>query len=178
MDELDTMKTISDKLDGLSDDAQQRVLAWVAAKYGGPAPSDKTSLPAPAPATVMSQKTSTKKPSKKAKSIISMDKNLNFSPSGKTSAVEFAAEKEPSSSKQKCVVAIYYLREFINIDKISVSAVHTFFKALGWPLPANLKNMLSQAGSAGWLDTADFEDIKITPIGENLVEHSLPAKKT
>jgi hypothetical protein len=60
---------------------------------------------------------------------------------------------------------------------VTVSAVYTFFKTLNWPLPADLKNALQQAGSAGWLDTADAENIKLTSTGENLVEHSLPPSK-
>jgi hypothetical protein len=35
---------------------------------------------------------------------------------------------------------------------------------------------LHQAGTSGWLDTSDSEDIKITSSGENLVEHDLPGK--
>jgi len=178
MNELDAMKTVANKLDKLSADELQRVLAWVAAKYGGAAAIGAALVspePKPAPAAV-STKLPNKKGGKKSKLIISMDKSLNLSPSGKKSAAEFAAEKQPSNSPHKCVVAAYYLREFIG-DKVSVSSIYTFFKALGWPLPADLKNKLSQAGTAGWLDTSDFEDIKITPIGENLVEHTLPAKK-
>ncbi|MGQ0661962.1 hypothetical protein [Sphingosinicella sp.] len=180
MNELDAMKTIAEKLDKLSADELQRVLAWVGAKYGSGAPAIGSSPPAPAskPATAAPPtKSSAKKTSKKSKSIISMDKTLNLSPSGKKSAVQFATEKKPSNSRQKCVVAAYYLREFVENDKVSVSSIYTFFKTLGWPLPADLKNMLSQAGTAGWLDTSDFEDIKITPIGENLIEHDLPAAK-
>jgi hypothetical protein len=183
MDELEAMKTISDKLDKLPEAERHRVLAWVAAKYGGGAPPIEATGPTPAPASKLAiakepAKPPAKKSGKKSKTLISMDKSLNLSPSGKTSGAEFAAKKEPSNSRHKCVVAAYYLREFIELEKISVSSVHTFFKAMAWPLPANLKNMLSQAGTAGWLDTSDFEDIKITPMGENLVEHSLPAKKT
>jgi hypothetical protein len=105
-----------------------------------------------------------------------MDKSLNLSPGGKPSAAQFAAEKKPSNVKQKCVVAVYYLRETLGLDKVTASAVHTFFKTLNWPLPADLKNALQQAGSAGWLDTADAADIKLTSMGENLVEHKLPPK--
>ena len=180
MNELDAMKTISDTLDKLSADELLRVLAWVTAKYGGAASPIGASPAAPelkpSPATV-STKSPPKKAGKKAKPIISMDKSLNLAPSGKKNAGQFAAEKQPANLLHKCVVAAYYLREFIDGEKVTVSGVYTFFKALGWPLPADLKNKLSQAGTAGWLDTSDFEDIKITPIGENLVEHSLPAKK-
>jgi len=77
---------------------------------------------------------------------------------------------------QKCVVAVYYLRDKIGMEKVTVQAVFTYFKHLQWPIPTDLKNTLQQAGSEGWLDTANSEDIKLTAMGENLVEHALPAK--
>ncbi len=36
---------------------------------------------------------------------------------------------------------------------------------------------MHQAGSAGWLDTADSEEIKLTSMGENLIEHELPKEQ-
>lgn len=136
--------------------------------------------PAGASATAKSNKGGTsQKASKKgkAKSIIALDKGLNLSPSGKKSASDFAAEKAPANSMQKCVVAVYYLRDILETEKISVSMVYTVFKTLGWVVPADLKNTLQKAGSEGWLDTSDGEDIRLTSMGENLIEHSLPPKK-
>jgi hypothetical protein len=106
-----------------------------------------------------------------------MDKSLNLSPAGKKSAAEFMAEKSPANAMQKGVVSVYYLRDVVGLEKVSVSAVYTVFKTLGWPLPANLRNKLQQAGSKGWLDTSDSEDIRLTSMGENLVEHQLPPKQ-
>jgi hypothetical protein len=105
-----------------------------------------------------------------------MDKSLNLTPSGKPSATDFATEKTPSNNYQKAVVAVYYLRETIGLSAVTVPGVFTFFKAVGWPAPTDLRNTLQKAGSEGWLDTADGDDIKLTSMGENLVEHSLPAK--
>jgi hypothetical protein len=153
----------------------------MAAKYGGStAPSTPIVPPQPASNTpkIGKKKAAAAKSSKKTKSIIAMDKSLNLTPSGKKSAAQFATEKAPANVKQKCVVAVYYLREFIGLDKIGVSAVYTVFKTLGWPIPSDLKNTLQQAGSEGWLDTSDADDIKVTSMGENVVEHSLPTAKS
>jgi hypothetical protein len=92
------------------------------------------------------------------------------------SAVQFATEKSPTNLMQKCVVAVHYLRDTIEMEKVTTQAVFTFFKHLSWPVPADLKNTLQQAGTAGWLDTANSQDIKLTSLGENLIEHNLPAK--
>jgi hypothetical protein len=181
MDELDALKAISERLEKLSADERIRVLAWLNAKY---VPGATTSAPlthstgavseSKLPPKGRSNQKTAKKP--KAKSIIAMDKTLNLSPSGKKSAAQFASEKSPSNVLQKCVVAVYYLRETLELGKINVSAVYTAFKTLGWAIPSDLRNTLQQAGSKGWLDTADAEDIKVTSMGENLVEHSLPSK--
>lgn len=189
MDEIETMKAISERFEKLSDDERERVLAWAIAKYGcetAPASrSAKTHNPSDTPSVSTATKkgfaekqspSAKPKSTKKAKSIISMDKTLNLTPSGKKSAVTFAGEKAPANVKQKCVVAVYYLRDVVEVENIAAPAVYTFFKTLGWPVPADLKNTLQQAGTEGWLDTSDSENIKLTSMGENVVEHSLPPK--
>jgi hypothetical protein len=131
----------------------------------------------PAPSSNVAPKPASKpKSAKKGKSVMALDKSLNLSPSGKQSAADFANEKAPANVKQKCVVAVYYLREVVELSPITASSVYTFFKELSWPVPSDLKNTLQQAGTEGWLDTADSEDIKLTHGGENLVEHKLPPK--
>jgi len=189
MDEIDAMKAISERFEKLKDEERSRVLAWAVSKYGAGgntkfehgssphnpiAPSQNTGTSKGA--TAKGPASAKQKASKKAKSIISMDKSLNLAPSGKTSAVAFATEKAPSNVKQKCVVAVYYLRDFIGMQEVTSSAVYTYFKTLSWPVPADLKNSLQQAGTEGWLDTSDSDNIKLTSMGENLVEHSLPPK--
>lgn len=184
MDEIKAMQSLAAELENLDDAARSRVLSWANAKFGmafaPPTPAD-----IPPGSTVprvekvqanSSSKQTAGRASKKTKSIIAMDKTLNLSPSGKKSALQFQEEKSPTSVLQKCVVAAYYLREILEIDSVSVSAVLTFFKTVGWKVPADLRNTLQQAGTKGWLDTADGEDIKITSMGENLIEHDLSAK--
>ena len=189
MSEVEAIKAVSNALEPLEKDEQLRVLAWAAAKFGGApigsASSNTDSLVKTAqgstpiePAATLVQPTpksaSKGKSSKKAKTVISMDKGLNLMPQGKDSAVTFAAAKLPSNVKEKCVVAVYYLRDVVEVDKVTAQGVFTFFKTVQWPAPADMKNTLQQAGTEGWLDTADSDDIKLTSLGENLVEHTLP----
>jgi len=186
MDEIEAMKAIAERMEKLSDAERGRVLGWATSKYGTSSlatPPASPAAPVAHSGAVASAKgnaspasPSKSKTSRKAKSIITMDKSLNLSPSGKISAMQFATGKAPQNANQKCVVAVYYLRDIIEIDAISVSAVYTFFKTLAWPVPSDLKNTLQQAGTKGWLDTKDSEDIRLTSMGENLVEHSLPPK--
>lgn len=181
MSEVKAIEAVDNALSGLAPDERSRVLAWAQAKYSASAKGAPETSVTPAsvevPATPQKAKSgSNGKSSKKSKTIISMDKTLNLSPTGKQSAAQFGSEKSPSNTKQKCVVAVYYLRDVLEMGNVTVEAVFTFFKTLNWPVPADLKNTLQQAGSQGYLDTSDNQDIKLTSLGENLVEHNLPAK--
>jgi hypothetical protein len=182
MSEVKAIEAVDTALAALDPDERARVLGWAQLKYGAPAqfstakhePTPAQPMPPASPNTQIN--TPKAKGSKKAKTIISMDKNLNLSPSGKVSAVQFATEKLPTNALQKCVVAVFYLRDTIELEKVSAQAVFTFFKHLSWPVPADLRNTLAQAGTTGWLDTANSNNIKLTSLGENLVEHDLPTK--
>jgi hypothetical protein len=175
MSEVKAIEAVDNALGGLSPEERVRVLSWAQLKYGASAKNGSTAQQQqPAQLTVTAKPQP--KTSKKSKTVISMDKSLNLSPPGKTSATEFAAEKSPTNLKEKSVVAVSYLRDVIEMEKVTFQAVFTYFKHVQWPAPADLKNTLQQAGTAGWLDTADSEDIKLTSLGENLVEHNLPVK--
>ncbi|HVT95302.1 MAG TPA: hypothetical protein VHD76_20795 [Bryobacteraceae bacterium] len=176
MSEIKAIEAVDNALSGLDAEARGRVLTWARQKYGdsGQVTTAQHSVaPAQNPAA---NGASAKPKSKKTKTIIAMDKSLNLNPSGKESAVKFATDKSPTTVLLKCVVAVYYLRETIGMAKVTTEAVFTFFKHVNWPVPADLRNTLQQAGTSGWLDTADMQDIKLTSSGENVVEHQLPAK--
>lgn len=181
MSEIDAMKAVDDALNKLDEDARGRVLTWAYSKFGKNSNDSASTTHKPNAEQVLASapKITAKKTSssKKSKSVIAMDKSLNLSPAGKMSAIDFAANKSPTNAMQKSVVACYYLREVISVEAITVSGVYTFFKTAGWKVPSDLRNALQKAGSAGWLDTADGENIKITSMGENLIEHDLPASK-
>lgn len=179
MGEINAIATVAAALEPLNVAERQRVLNWAQGKYGGAVShvGSQGSLQQQPSANALPSPSSAKaKPSKKSKTVLSMDKNLNLNPAGKPSALDFASQKSPKSLKEKCVVSAYYLRDIISVEKVTAQGVLTFFKNLSWPVPSDLKNTLHQAGAAGWLDTRDSEDIKITSSGENLVEHTLPAK--
>jgi hypothetical protein len=173
--EGDAFKAVDDALSGLEKDAQQRLLDWAAAKFGGNSTSKPTS-----PSSVPAQKAAKSKASsggKKTKLVIKIMKDLDLRPKGKISAIDFAKQKLPTNLKQKCVVGVYYLSRTLETERVSVDHVYTFFKELQWPVPPDLPNTLHQAGSEGWLDTSSADDLKLTLRGENLVEHELPASK-
>lgn len=106
----------------------------------------------------------------------SIVKTLNLRPPGKKSFKDFASEKQPRSHEEKVATAIHYLRNTLTLDAVGVDHIYTCYReAEGWRLPANLSNKISVTGSTkGWVDTADFENLSLTALGTNLVEHDLP----
>jgi hypothetical protein len=115
---------------------------------------------------------------KKTKSTsLSIIKDLNLKPRNKKTIDAFIADKQPSSLLEKTATCVYYLGHTLSIKGICYNHVFTCFKHLKWRLPADLPNMMQQAGTKGWLDTSSNDDIKITTHGENLIEHDLPKTK-
>jgi len=174
------MQKFEEALESLDDGARKRVLDWVCARYLGEsaAKSAANYVQHEDPGKKAKSKPKPKGKSgsgkKKSKAIPKLIKSLSFNPNGKKSGKSFAEEKKPTNAKEKGVVAAYYCRDVLEVDAVTIDHVFSFFKAVGWPIPADLLNTLQQAGSAGWLDTADSQNIVITAMGDNLIEHTLP----
>lgn len=174
MSEIDAMKSVEDALKPLEKDEIKRVIDWACARYLGVQATDHSVKPDHKEPSINPRRKKSTNKKGKGKVIPKQIKNLNLKPNGKESGVNFALEKKPTNVMQKCVVAVYYLRDVLELPAISADHVFTFFKNATWKVPSDLINTLQQAGTAGWLDTADSKNIIITPIGENLVEHDLP----
>jgi hypothetical protein len=175
------MAEVAKALDTVKEkDTQKRILTWAWGKYVGDTPESVTEQKNYSRKS--SRKKSKKKSSKKVtrpkkKATFSIVKDLNLKPSGKDSFNDFVDVKNPTSMVGKITVAVYYLSQVVGIDQISVDHVYTCFKWMNWKLPAQFVNMIHQAGAKGWLDTSDRDNIVLTTLGENLVEHELRAKK-
>lgn len=179
--EIDALKEVDAALGAIDEDARKRVLAWANSKYLGVSVENLDDLNTQQP-HITKKKTNKKvakkklKNTKKSKTTYKLIKDLNLRPKEKKSAVDFVSEKSPPNMKQKCVVALYWVLNILEIEQAGIDHIYTFFKGVQWPVPGDLANTLHQAGSAGWLDTSDANNIKITPMGENVVEHDLPKK--
>jgi len=120
----------------------------------------------------------TKRSSSGSRSGWQMVKDLDLNPQNKQSFADFVHEKNPRSNEDRYSVIVYYLSEILGIAEVSIAHIGTVFRLMKeWKEPTNLSGGLSMASSRkGTLDTGDFEDIKLTPTGRNLVEHDLPPK--
>ncbi len=185
--EVDALKAVDDALSGLDDPpARERVLSWAWKKYVStrtPAVEDET-----ADGTRTLKRTKKKaagsgkakgKAKRTVKAPLSMVKELNLKPKGKTSLDDFVEAKKPNSIYEKCTVAAYYLKNELSLAAASANHVFTCFKHMKWRVPADLLNSLAYTASRfGWLDTSDRDNIGVTTMGENLIEHDLPRSKT
>jgi hypothetical protein len=180
MTEIEALKTIDEVLSALAENAaRDRVLRWACGKYMVAAPMASAShTQAAAGKTPQRARKSKNKSRPKASSASSPSivTDLNLKPKGKSSLDQLVAQKLPKSNQHKCVVAVYYLKHEINVPSIAVDHVYTCFKHMKWRVPSSLANTMAYVASVhGWLDTRNMADIKMTTIGENLVEHDLPS---
>lgn len=102
-------------------------------------------------------------------------KDLDLQPEGKESLSAFVDRKKPKTNYARNVVSVYYLTEVLGVTSVSINHVFTCYKDMGWREPTDLANSLAQTAShKRHLDTADLDDIKLTPAGRNHVQHDLP----
>jgi hypothetical protein len=174
--EIDALKIVDDTLSKISEqDGKKRIIEWIISKHF----KDSNELFFESPVENKKKSIKSNKPKKqgKAKASYSIIKDLILKPKNKKSFRDFIKEKKPSNHKEKIVVCIYYLSKSLEKQNVNINHVYTCYKDADWKVPADFKNMLHQAGSEGWLDTKDGENIIVTPIGENLVEHDIPRKE-
>lgn len=114
---------------------------------------------------------------RKSSGSVTAAKGLNFWPDGKTSLPDFVAEKLPNTNYERNLVAVYYLEQILEITDISAAQVLAVFKQCGWPEPGDPRNALQvTASTKQWIDTKVSSDVKTTPSGRNMVEHTMPTK--
>jgi len=186
LSEVDAIKKVDEALEGIEDkEALKRILRWAYEKYcpGTSMPDARMEEATEEDQTIKNKgkKKTIKKIKKKGKSkkiALTIDKTLNLKPSGKTSFADFAAQKKPSTDREKVVLCVYYLLNKLGKKPIGINQVYTCYKLSNWRVPADLVGTLRWVSSQrGWLDTSDSLDIKMTTHGDNLIEHDLPPKK-
>lgn len=126
---------------------------------------------------VVEPKSNGKAPSK-SKETVSLIKDLDLRPKGKTSFKDFYGEKRPSSAMDFNTVAIYYLKEVCQIDSVNPNHIYTCYKEVAQRPPAAFTQSLRDtANRNGYIDTSNTNDIKIPLRGKTFVEHDLPKTK-
>ncbi len=102
-----------------------------------------------------------------------VDKELNLVPKGKRSFKDFVAVTQPKNQVEQCLVAAYWLTHEVGEESTTGDRVFTCFRDAAWPIPANLSNKLSVAGTKNYLSSTKRDDIRVSINGVNFVEHTM-----
>lgn len=139
---------------------------------------DKLGIVAPNAEQEQADPPAKRKPRRKANSTGSKKRSTTGQPKllkefDSSTFKDLVSERKPRTLEEKCTAAIYYTTRKKE-QECTVDHVYTCFKEVDWRLPADLPNAIQRAGSKGWVDSTNSEDLKIVFRGENLIEHELP----
>ncbi len=96
---------------------------------------------------------------------------------GQIDARSFFQQKSPSSQSEAISVATYYLTEVappgMRVPAIDARKATEVFRQARYPLPKRIAQVLVNAQSAGYLVRVAPGEYKLSPVGFNLVDHTL-----
>lgn len=92
----------------------------------------------------------------------------------------FKETKNPSSARQMACVVAYYLAEIATGEErkevVTTGDIEKYFKQARFTLPTKLEQILIDCRAAGYFESRNRGEYKLTRVGHNLVAHQLPAK--
>lgn len=104
------------------------------------------------------------------------------SPEVATDIRSLRTQKSPKTDHEMVCIVAYYLDSLAPPNErkknIGRADVEKYFKQAGHKLPKRLDQVLVNAKSAGYLDSAGRGKYKLNPVGHNLVVHTLPRSKS
>jgi hypothetical protein len=122
--------------------------------------------------SVKTKKPTTGKP--KHSSELKLLTDLNLRPKGKTSLKDFASQYQIKIAEELTLVIVYYLKQIMTVEKVSVNHVFTSYKELGKKVPSTLKQVLiNHKNTKNWIDVTDWENINYTIQGMNHMDHDI-----
>ena len=103
-------------------------------------------------------------------------KDLDLSGRGVTNQKlkDFVAQKNPKTNIQKTAVFLYYLQHIMSIEEITIDHIFTCYKNMGYRMPDNLHQNLSDICSSryGYANRTDGK-FSMTVRGDNYIEHDI-----
>lgn len=129
------------------------------------------------------RKVKTKKPSAanstpgkvKAKKAPGFVKDLDLSGGpDEPSLKEFFARYDHKTNYERNLIFIYYLKQVINVDKVTLDHIFTCYRNVSQKIPKALEqSMRDTAKDRGWVDIDDLDDIGVPVAGINHLEHDM-----
>ena len=76
---------------------------------------------------------------------------------------------------ERNTVFIYYLKRLKQIENAGINHVYTCYKMVKVPVPSKLyQSLIDTRKIKGTIITDKIDDLQISTIGDNFVEHELP----
>jgi hypothetical protein len=160
------LKKIDEQLKGLSPEVKAEAFQILVQRHLGP------SAAAYRRAEAGHSQHAVKRAKPKGKPQLSIIKDLDLK---NPSLRDFYTEKSPRTFFERNAVFVYYLQRLKETQEITPDHIFTCYKEVKERVPgAFYQSILDTRVKKGWLDTTDMNDIKVTTVGENFVEHDLP----
>jgi hypothetical protein len=171
-EEAAILKQIDEQLKGLSPDVRTEAFQILVERHLN------TGRPGKAARKPLAKDQLSKERPKRAMESLSVVKDLNLRAQGDIPSLrDFFKTKAPNGFAEQNAVFAYYLVKSKEVSSVGANHIYTCYKEVGQRVPgAFLQSLKDTARRQGWLDTSDLEDIRVTTIGENFVEHDLPRK--
>jgi hypothetical protein len=101
-------------------------------------------------------------------------KDLDLKPSGRRSLEDLVAASHPKTQGEQVLASAYWCSHDVDISPVRIDHVFTCFRVMGWPLPSNLGNRISQTGTLkNWFTSTTSDEITLSAKGINFVEHTM-----
>jgi len=109
-----------------------------------------------------------------AKSTPTFMVDLDFLPSGEESLDDFYKKFKVVSNQERNLIFIYYLQEVMKEPAITISHVFSCYKHLRLKIPSFPQTLTDTKHLKGWIETANFNELRVTRNGSNYLEHDKP----
>jgi len=99
--------------------------------------------------------------------------DFDFMPKDNISLREFLNKYKASSNLERNLVFLYYFQEKLKMTGITTSHVYSCYRSLGLKIPKFPSTLNDTKALKGWIETSNYNDLKVTRTGINHLEHEL-----
>ena len=123
-----------------------------------------------APKKRNSSSSASKKRKSKSPNIVS---SLDLMPSGQDSLDDFIRGLKVKSNLERNAAFLYYLIHEIKVSDVGLDHIYTCYRHLKTKVPAAFYQSIVDTGNKGWIDTKNTDNLTLTGVGLNYVEHDM-----
>lgn len=103
--------------------------------------------------------------------------DLDLKPVEQKSLIDFFGEYNSKNNHEYNLLFVYFLEKILQITQISANHLYTCYKEVGLKIPSIHRSVIDTKDKKGWIDTKDMNDLKVSRVGENYLEHNMKKNK-